>query len=89
VIGKGDPNAPQDQSGVEAVLGTADTALKNEDLASAITALKQIERSAGETVSAWIREAEARLAMENTLAALDAALARRLRESGSGSTAKP
>ena len=89
VIGKGDPNAPQDQNGVEAVLGAVDAALKNEDLASAISALKQIERTASETVGPWIREAEARLAAETTLAALDATLARRLRENGSGSPAKP
>ncbi|MGH7123405.1 MAG: COG4223 family protein, partial [Stellaceae bacterium] len=90
VIGKGgDPNAPQDQTGVEAVLGAAEAALKNEDLASAISALKQIERSAAETVGPWIREAEARLAAETTLAGLDATLARRLRENDSGSAAKP
>jgi uroporphyrinogen-III synthase len=90
VIGKaGDPSAPPDQTGIEAVLGSADAALKNEDLASAISVLKPIERSASGTVGPWIREAEARLAAESTLAALDAALARRLRDSGSTSSAKP
>ena len=90
VIGKaGDPNAPTDQTSTEAALGAAEAALKNEDLASAISALKPIERSAGATVSPWIRDAEARLAAENTLTALDTSLARRLRDGGSASTAKP
>jgi len=90
VIGKaGDPNAPPDQNGVEAALGAADAALKNEDLASAISALKPIERAASGTVGPWIRDAEARLAAETTLSALDSALARRLRESGPASAAKP
>ena len=89
VIGKGgDPNAPTDQSGVEGVLGAADAALKNEDLASAITALKPIERAASDSVGPWIREAEARLSADTALANLDATLARRLRE-GSASAAKP
>lgn len=89
VIGKGDPNAPAEQTGLDAALGAADAALKSEDLAAAIAALKPVERSAGETATAWIRDAEARLAAESNLASLDAALARRLRESGSASTAKP
>ena len=91
VIGKGgDPNASAtDPTGPEAALGAADAALKNEDLASAISALRPIERSASGTVGPWIREAEARLAAESTLAALNTALARRLRDSGSASTAKP
>ena len=87
--GGGDPNPPTDQTSLDAALGAADAALKNDDLASAISALKPIERTAGEAAGAWIRDAEARLAAENTLANLDAALGRRLREGGSASTAKP
>jgi uroporphyrinogen-III synthase len=90
VIGKsGDPNAPPEQTGAEAALAATEGALKNEDLASAISALKQLERSPTESVGPWIREAEARLAAETTLTGLDASLARRLRESGSASATKP
>jgi uroporphyrinogen-III synthase len=90
VIGKsGDPNAPPEQTGAEAALAATEGALKNEDLAAAISALKQLERSPTESVGPWIREAEARLAAETTLAGLNASLARRLRESGSASATKP
>lgn len=90
VIGRaGDPNAPPEQVGSEAALTAAEAALKNEDLASAIAALKQLERSQTESVGPWIRDAEARLAAETTLLGLGSTLARKLRESGSASTTKP
>ncbi len=90
VIGKtGDPNTPPEQTSVEAALAATEAALKNEDLASAISALKQLERSAAESVGPWLREAEARLGAETTFAGLDATLARGLRESGPTSSAKP
>ena len=89
VIGKtGDPNTPPEQTSVEAALAATEAALKNEDLASAISALKQLERSSAESVGPWLREAEARLAAQTTFAGLDATLARGLRESGS-TPAKP
>jgi len=88
VIGRtGDPNAPPEQTGAEAALSATEVALKSEDLASAISALRQLEPSQTESVAPWVREAEARLRAETTLAALDASLARRLRESASA--AKP
>jgi hypothetical protein len=90
VIGKsGDPSAPPEQTGAEAALVATEGALKNEDLAAAISALKQLERSPTESVGPWIGEAEARLAAETTLSGLNASLARRLRESGSASATKP
>ena len=78
----GDPNAPPEQTGPEAVLAATEAALKSEDLASAVTALKPLEQSHTESVAAWIREAQARLGAESTLASLDASLARRLRDGG-------
>jgi hypothetical protein len=81
--------AGENSGGVEAALAATDTALSSEDLAAAVSALKRLESSRTESVRPWIREAEARLKAETTLAALDAALARRLRESDSPSAAKP
>ncbi len=89
VIGKaGDPNSPPEQTGLEAALAATEAALKNEDLAAAISSMKQLESSSPATVGAWLREAEARLGAETTLAGINAALSRRLRESAA-STAKP
>jgi uroporphyrinogen-III synthase len=82
VIGRpGDPNAVPEPTGAEAALAATEAALKREDLAAATSALKQLEASAADSVGLWIREAEARLAAESTLAGLDTQLARRLRES--------
>jgi uroporphyrinogen-III synthase len=70
---------PPEQAG--AALATAEAALKNEDLASAVSALKRLEPSPAESVGVWIQEAKARLETETALARLDASLARRLHES--------
>ena len=89
-IGRGgDPNAPAEQTGAEAALASAEAALKDEDLAAAVSALRRLEPSQTKSVGAWIVEAQARLAAETTLVTVDADLARRLRDSGSASAAKP
>ena len=78
-----------EQTGTEAALAATEAALKNEDLASAVSALKRLEPSPTESIGPWIKEAEARLRAETTLAALDATLAHRLRDSSSASAAQP
>jgi hypothetical protein len=81
----GDP----EQTGTEAALAATESALKNEDLASAVSALKRLKPSPTESIGPWIQEAEARLRAETTLVALDASLARRLRDSSSASATQP
>jgi hypothetical protein len=60
------------------VLAAAGTALKSGDLAGAVTAMKRL--SAGPAaVATWLADAGARLDVETTEAAIDAALLRDLR----------
>ncbi|HXA71997.1 MAG TPA: uroporphyrinogen-III synthase, partial [Stellaceae bacterium] len=85
----GDPSAPAEPTGAEAALVAAEAALKNEDLASAVSALRRLQPSATESVGPWIEEAEARLGGESALTAVAASLARRLSESSAATATKP
>jgi chromosome segregation ATPase len=85
----GDPSALPEPTGAEAALVAAEAALKNEDLASAVSALRRLQPSATESVGPWIEEAEARLGAESALTAVAASLARRLPESSAATATKP
>jgi hypothetical protein len=62
---------------VEVALAEAEAALKAGDLAGAVAAMRKLDGAAAETAKPWLGDAEARLAAETGVDALDAALARR------------
>ncbi len=69
--------AAAEGGGVEAALAEAEAALKAGDLAGAVAAMQKLDGAAAETAKPWLADAQARLAAETGVAALDAALARR------------
>ena len=74
-----DPTKIPEPSANMRALAAAEVALKSDDLGAAISAVKQLDASAAPTAATWIQDAEARVAAEATMAALDASLAQRLR----------
>jgi hypothetical protein len=84
-----DPTKVPEPSPNMRALAAAEVALKSDDLGAAISAVKQLDATAAPMAASWIQDAEARVAAEATMAALDAGLAQRLRESGSSAPVKP
>ncbi|HLJ19888.1 MAG TPA: mitofilin family membrane protein [Stellaceae bacterium] len=69
------------------VLATAEAALKRNDLAGAVAALRRLQGPAADAAKPWLDDAEARLAADKTLADLSASLARDILAAPAG--AKP
>jgi uroporphyrinogen-III synthase len=84
-----DPTKIPEPSANMRALAAAEVALKSDDLGAAISAVKQLDAAAAPAAASWIQDAEARVAAEATMAALDASLAQRLRESGTPAAVKP
>jgi len=59
-------------TGVDAVLARAEAALRNDDLAGAITALDGLDKGARAAAQGWRTQAQARLSFEQALARLKA-----------------
>ncbi|HUN45837.1 MAG TPA: uroporphyrinogen-III synthase [Stellaceae bacterium] len=69
--------AAAEGGGTEAAVAEAEAALKGNDLAGAVAAIRKLDGAAAETAKPWLADAEARLQAETAIAALDSALARR------------